>query len=187
MLPTARAAIKIHLSLISTFFKCLSYFKCLAKFLHMYDEILGFLLHYELSNCACYACGSYIYSFQPCDSQPISIQRRNQEKKEHKPLRTSWFSQRNVSAMFGNHTIMLFWLWNKHVLAAWSVFHGLCSHDLNVLRAIGFYLNYPQINKVGKWAGDSNLICRQLHFHAAWYFQHLPQVICIACGHIVFV
>ena len=34
--------------------------------------------------------------------------RRNQEKKEHKPLRTSRFSQRNVSAMFDNHTIMLF-------------------------------------------------------------------------------
>ena len=35
------------------------------------------------------------------------------KKKAHIPLRTSWISQTDVLVMFDNHTILLFWLWNK--------------------------------------------------------------------------
>ena len=42
-------------------------------------------------------------------AQPISTRKAQSRKKAHKPLRTSWIST-IVSAMFANHTILLFWL-----------------------------------------------------------------------------
>ena len=59
----------------------------------------------------------------------------------------------NVSAMFDNHTILLFWLWNKQTFcmfslaAAWSAFLALFILSWRTTRAKDhrlFYLNYPQ-------------------------------------------
>ena len=36
-------------------------------------------------------------------------EKHNRENEAHKPLRTSWISQKNVSSMFDNHTILLFY------------------------------------------------------------------------------
>ena len=38
-----------------------------------------------------------------------------------KPLHTSWISPQNVSAMFDNHTIVLFWLYNKQTFRTFSL------------------------------------------------------------------
>ena len=48
-------------------------------------------------------------------------EKHNQEKKAHKPLRTSWISQKKMSAMFDNHTILLFWLKNKQTFRMFSL------------------------------------------------------------------
>ena len=71
--------------------------------------------------------------FQPRDqslpAQPISIQNVQSRKKAHKPLHTSCISQKNVSAIFDNHTIFIIvnmeWTNLSHVLAAWSAFLAL--------------------------------------------------------------
>ena len=43
----------------------------------------------------------------PSQSAP---RKHNRQNKAHTPLRTSWNSQSNVSAMFYNHKILLWWL-----------------------------------------------------------------------------
>ena len=61
----------------------------------------------------------------------------SQGKKAHIPLRTSWTSQ-NMSAMFDNRTIFLFWLYNEQTFRMFSLRNLpflLCSLDLDVLRA----------------------------------------------------
>ena len=58
--------------------------------------------------------------------------------------------------MFDNRTILLFWLYNEQTFRMFSLRDLrflLCSLELDVLRAqriMGFYLDYPQINGVGK-------------------------------------
>ena len=73
-------------------------------------------------------------------------EKHNQEKKAHIPLRTSWISPQNLSAMFDNHAILLLWLSNKQNVRMFSLLDlcfVLCSLDLNVLRAqriMGFFI-----------------------------------------------
>ena len=57
-------------------------------------------------------------------AQPISTRKPQSRQKGHKPLRTSWISQTDVSAMFDNHKIVLFSLENKRI------FHMLSLRDL---------------------------------------------------------
>ena len=79
--------------------------------------------------------------------QPISTRNAQLREKAQKPLRTSCISPK-MSAMFANHKI-LFYL---HMLSLRDLHFVLCSFDLDVLRKglWAFYLNYPQINEVGK-------------------------------------
>ena len=83
-----------------------------------------------------------------------ALEKHNQEKKCPQTFAHLVNFSNNVSAMFDNHTILLFWLeWTNlsHVLAAWSAFRALftwsrrttCAKDHRL-----FSLNYPQINKV---------------------------------------
>ena len=69
-----------------------------------------------------------------------ATEKHNQENKAHKPLRTTWISQKNVSAMFDNDTIALkqnaLFTWSRRIARAKD--HGL------------FNLNYPQVNGVVK-------------------------------------
>ena len=66
--------------------------------------------------------------------QPISTRTHTQENKAHEPLCTSWISQTNVSAMFNDHKILLFWLQNKqdfHMFSLLDLRFALCSCGLN--------------------------------------------------------
>ena len=87
-------------------------------------------------------------------AQPISIPKVQSSKKAHKPLRTSCISSKNVSAMFDNHTILLFWLQNKqtfHMFSLRDLRFLRCSRDLDELRAqriIGFFKSeFPTIQR----------------------------------------
>ena len=65
----------------------------------------------------------------------------------HKPLRSPWISQTNVSAMFDNNTILLFWLQNKQTFHMFSL-RDLCFcmistyHVREGSRAFLSYLSY---------------------------------------------
>ena len=93
----------------------------------------------------------------PCDrslpAQPISTQQAQSRKNK-----THTFALKNVPAVCDHHESLLFWLCNKetrfacfpcficvpcsvHLISTYYVRKGSCS---------SFYLNYPQINKIGK-------------------------------------
>ena len=85
-------------------------------------------------------------------------QSRKKKKSSHTFAHLVNFSK-IVSSMFDNHTILLFWLWNKQTSRMFSLLNlcfVFCSLDLDVLcaqRIIGFFnLNYPQINETWKSA-----------------------------------
>ena len=72
-------------------------------------------------------------------------EKHNREKSPQIFAHLVYFST-NVSAMFDNHTILLFWLWNKQTFRMFSLRDLrflLCSFYLDVLRAqriIGFFI-----------------------------------------------
>ena len=78
-------------------------------------------------------------------AQPISTQKAQSRKKNPQTFAHPVNFSKNLSAMFDNHTILLFWLQNKQTFRMFSLRDlrlVLCSRDLDVLRAqriIGFF------------------------------------------------
>ena len=69
---------------------------------------------------------------------------------------------KNVSAMFDNHTILLLWLKNEEkALFTWSR-RTTCAKDHGL-----FYLNYPEINEVGK--SDHVVVTSCTIFGSVWW------------------
>ena len=95
-----------------------------------------------------YSVGSLMSDFQPCDrsspAQPIRI-RNAQSRRESPDTFSHLLSFSNVSAMFDNHTILLFWSKNGQtfcILSLHDLCFVLCSLDLDVQRAqriMGFF------------------------------------------------
>ena len=90
-------------------------------------------------------------------AQPISIRKAQSRKKSPQTFAHLVNFPKNLSVMFVNRTILLFWLWNEQTFRMFSLRDlrfALCSRDLDVLRAqriMGFfYLNYPQIEEAEK-------------------------------------
>ena len=76
-------------------------------------------------------------------AQPISTRKAQSGRKAHKPLRTSWISQTNVSVMFENQKILCFDYRKTFLPVLVALRFMLRSRELHVLRAqriIGFYL-----------------------------------------------
>ena len=109
-------------------------------------------------------------------TSPDVCLQHNQEKKAHIPLRTSCIPQ-NASARFDNHTILFFWLWNK------QTFRMFALRDLRDLRFAarsrgtmcakdhGLFVNYPQINEVGKpitWCYQHSRDLRRVKGKRSW-------------------
>ena len=78
-----------------------SYFDSLLNFRHFYCFILTRHIWYCYSN-------NYQVQSEFVDLSSQSASKKQSRKKAHKPLRTSCIYQ-NMSAMFDNHTILLFW------------------------------------------------------------------------------
>ena len=65
-----------------------------------------------------------------------------------------------VSFMLDNHKILLFWLWNKQTFRMFSL-RALFTWSRRTMSAKDrglFYLNYPEINKVGKSVVNPNVV-----------------------------
>ena len=89
---------------------------------------------------------------------------------------------KNVSSMFDSHLNLKFWLQNKQttrVLSLRDLRFVVCSRDLDILRAqriIGF-LNYPQVNEVGKFWSHVHVGSPHIPGHVGPKLQ--PVVSCV--------
>ena len=108
-----------------------------------------------------------------------ATEKHNQEKKSPQTF-THFVNSSNVSAMFDNHSILLFWMTIEytnilHILAPWSAFRALFTWSRRTMYYVrkgswAFYLNYPQINEVGKSDHIVARITEPIYSHARWQF-----------------
>ena len=93
-----------------TFRVCPRTFARAQGFCFVASLFISYLIH--SSSLACdWTCSTVIgyHMIRVCLPSQSAPEKRNQEKEAHIPLRTSWISETNVSAMFDNpHKILLF-------------------------------------------------------------------------------
>ena len=91
-------------------------------------------------------CSENILCHRSLSAQPISTRKAQLRKQIPQTFAHLVNFSKNVSSMFDNHTILLFWLQNKQTFLMFSLLDlcfFLCSLDLDVLHAqriMGFFI-----------------------------------------------
>ena len=116
-------------SYIISFCWYLSFVTYILQLIMVINNGLIHMSQFRLMFVSVWVCVCVWIYIQPCvevclPSQSVS-EKHNQEKKAHKPLRTA--HRKNVSAMFENHRILLFW--HKQTFHMFS----LCDLSFTVL------------------------------------------------------
>ena len=102
-------------------------------------------------------CSENILRHRSLSAQPISTRKAQLRKQIPQTFAHLVNFSKNVSAMFDNHTILLLWLQNKQTFHMFSLCDLRFSCSVLLISTCymrkgswAFYLNYPQINEVGK-------------------------------------